>query len=560
MDSPFLDRLNTNYNATTREIHQIRQIISEALLERSRIDDEIEKLRLRQKEIDEYVSGHRTIVSPFRRLPVELIQRVFVHTLPPHNSVMSAKEAPMLLGRVCSSWRHMSLSTPLLWSSLHLRVPVNLRRDVSLQTRYGDAVAAWLSRSGDLPLSISFVEGGDDRDGWFDYRYKERTERPSYLLNVLLGFSSRWKHLNFKLIHRYQKTFSRLSETDTPLLETVALEVTCCVESFVGPHSLSFLGTPSLKSLSIDHSELSTPSALPVRWENLTKIHFAQNTRLKEAMIILRKCSRLVACALALEFDGLVPNGVLEHAVYLPYLETLRVIAVPDLNLLASDPVTYSENAARFLEAIHSPKLRHLHFSTGDRVLSHTVITSFLERQKVDIHSLSFIVGRDQTASLLANLESVPSIQLLHIDGKPSYDNSWDVYEVLPPILNEVFFAQITPTVSASSQRYLLPYLKDVDFRLQNSSEVTDETILRFILARTSGAPDGVSCLRRAHFTFGRVQGIDILPRLQSVIEEGLEIRLTYEANIDDNPPRAPFDPCSDMEFAENRDEWMPGF
>ncbi|KAF5374439.1 hypothetical protein D9615_009104 [Tricholomella constricta] len=545
MDSPFLDRLNTNYNATAEEIHQIRQIISEALLERSRIDDEIEKLRRRQKEIDEYVGGHRTMVSPFRRLPVELIQRVFVHTLPPHNSVMSAKEAPMLLGRVCSSWRHVSLSTPLLWSSLHLRATVELGRDVSLQTRYGDAVAAWLSRSGVLPLSISFVESDeDDYASLFD---TDRMERPSYLLNVLLGFSSRWQHLNFKLYRRYLDTFLRLSETDTPLLETVAFEITH-PERYTGFDSISFLRTPSLKSVSINHSVCLMPPSLPVRWENLTKIHFEQNLTLEEAMIILRKCPYLIACALAMAFDEIVPDMVLEHAVHLPYLETLRVSAIPQLN---ANLLRYARNAARFFEPIHTPELRNFYLFASEG-LSHSIITSFLERQKVDIHSFSFSIWPDQTVPLLESLELVPSLRLLHV-----HEDSWGE---LCPTLNEVFFAQITPTASATSEPYPLPYLEDVDFRLPELSEVTDETILRFILARTSGAPDGVSRLRRAHFTFGRLQGIDILPKLQPIIEEGLEIRLNYYLADIDYAPSVPFDPCSYMEYAESRDEWMPGF
>ncbi|KAJ7022093.1 hypothetical protein C8F04DRAFT_245444 [Mycena alexandri] len=37
------------------------------------------------------------------------------------NRVMSAVEAPVLLGRICRSWR--SLTTPRLWSRLHVVEP-----------------------------------------------------------------------------------------------------------------------------------------------------------------------------------------------------------------------------------------------------------------------------------------------------------------------------------------------------------------------------------------------------------------------------------------------------
>ncbi|KAJ7634614.1 hypothetical protein FB45DRAFT_909361, partial [Roridomyces roridus] len=41
--------------------------------------------------------------------------------LPTHrNCVMDASEAPLLLGRISSAWRALSLATPRLWASLHI--------------------------------------------------------------------------------------------------------------------------------------------------------------------------------------------------------------------------------------------------------------------------------------------------------------------------------------------------------------------------------------------------------------------------------------------------------
>ncbi|KAF8975690.1 hypothetical protein BDQ17DRAFT_243512 [Cyathus striatus] len=36
---------------------------------------------------------------------------------------MSAMEAPMLLTRICSSWRRIALSTPRIWSAIHIVLP-----------------------------------------------------------------------------------------------------------------------------------------------------------------------------------------------------------------------------------------------------------------------------------------------------------------------------------------------------------------------------------------------------------------------------------------------------
>ncbi|KAJ7782493.1 hypothetical protein DFH07DRAFT_704529, partial [Mycena maculata] len=59
------------------------------------------------------VEAHK---APTRRLPLDFIQEIFVACLPTHwNCAMSASEAPVILGPVCSSWRSISLSTPRLW-------------------------------------------------------------------------------------------------------------------------------------------------------------------------------------------------------------------------------------------------------------------------------------------------------------------------------------------------------------------------------------------------------------------------------------------------------------
>jgi len=181
MDSPFLGRLNktSKYDPTPVEFHQIRNIISQALEERSRIETEItslfahvDKLRLQQHKIDEFVDAHRSLIPDVHRLPIELIQMIFCWCLPPRNSAMSAKEAPLLLGRVCKAWKEISHSTPQLWSTLHLHATseLELQSQENQRQLYGAAVEAWLRRSGRLPLSLSFTEnkyGTDKRRSYF---------------------------------------------------------------------------------------------------------------------------------------------------------------------------------------------------------------------------------------------------------------------------------------------------------------------------------------------------------------------------------------------------------
>ncbi|KAJ7140918.1 hypothetical protein C8R44DRAFT_603871, partial [Mycena epipterygia] len=110
----------TNYCPTDEEITEIQSLIIEPTLRLQRLDDEIadlqkviDKLAEERASLGAYGEAHKALISPVRRLPLDVIQEIFVACIPTHrNCVMSAREAPVLLGHICSSWRETSLSTP----------------------------------------------------------------------------------------------------------------------------------------------------------------------------------------------------------------------------------------------------------------------------------------------------------------------------------------------------------------------------------------------------------------------------------------------------------------
>ncbi|KAF8138028.1 hypothetical protein K438DRAFT_1543783, partial [Mycena galopus ATCC 62051] len=123
MSSPFASKLGTNYCPLDKEVLEIQALLVEPLSRLQSLDNRIAEL---QNAIDElakkratvsaYVDAHRALISPIRRFPLDMLQEIFVACLPTHrNCVMSATESPVLLGRICSSWRTISLSTPRLW-------------------------------------------------------------------------------------------------------------------------------------------------------------------------------------------------------------------------------------------------------------------------------------------------------------------------------------------------------------------------------------------------------------------------------------------------------------
>src|ERR1700733_6885963 len=118
MQTPFADRLYTNYVPLDSEIKQIHRLIAGPLEEISCLDEKITHLQSmiddshRKRELlSGFVDAHRALLSGIRRLPQELLQEIFTSCLPSSrskcSSVISCKVAPILLGRICSSWRRV---------------------------------------------------------------------------------------------------------------------------------------------------------------------------------------------------------------------------------------------------------------------------------------------------------------------------------------------------------------------------------------------------------------------------------------------------------------------
>ncbi|KAJ7252063.1 hypothetical protein B0H12DRAFT_1051591, partial [Mycena haematopus] len=273
MSSPFASRLGTNYCPADEELAQIQGLLIEPCLRLKHLDDEIavirtalDKLNAERDTIAKYVATHKALLSPLRRLPRDIIEEIFLACLPTHrNCVMSATEAPVILGRICSSWRTISLSTPRLWSRLHIVQPQSLDfapglRKVGQRLEVGNA---WLKRSGNCPLSISFQSV---------HSHYIPSQESHQFMKLLVLHASRWQNICLSIPTLVLNRLSHLTENDVPLLKDLQLSL----------HSLPFdhipkwapssiFHAPKLSRFSIEGSSMKA-SDLPLRWNQLTDL------------------------------------------------------------------------------------------------------------------------------------------------------------------------------------------------------------------------------------------------------------------------------------------------
>ncbi|KAF8214168.1 hypothetical protein K438DRAFT_1563256, partial [Mycena galopus ATCC 62051] len=139
-------------------------------------------LRRRLAELDTQIAEHRRALSelentriaverelsatatfPVLTLPIEITAEIFVRCLPPFANLgwiygldQFEDVAPILLTRVCRTWRDIALTTPALWSTLSVEINSIPRHAISDPRSVDNFIDRWLVRAGRRPLSLVF--------------------------------------------------------------------------------------------------------------------------------------------------------------------------------------------------------------------------------------------------------------------------------------------------------------------------------------------------------------------------------------------------------------------
>ncbi|KAF8126416.1 hypothetical protein K438DRAFT_1647351, partial [Mycena galopus ATCC 62051] len=161
MESPFQSALYTNIIPTDAECDRIRDFLQASRKELVDLAEETSRLQSlldaavrRRDALEESIRAHAALASPFRRLPDDVLQGIFIAAIPStrNPALFDVDEAPLLLCRICKPWRILALTTPHLWASMHIAVPPP---SSLMLPRLVREVTAWLGRSGVVPLDIS---------------------------------------------------------------------------------------------------------------------------------------------------------------------------------------------------------------------------------------------------------------------------------------------------------------------------------------------------------------------------------------------------------------------
>jgi hypothetical protein len=443
---------------------------------------------------------------------------------------MSSDEAPVLLGRICKLWRQISLSTPQLWSSLHVPTPectflIKHGREKLFQR--GAAVKAWLERSGSCLLSLSLtsefkVDPQEDEESSFAAKH---------LLRTIIDFSERWQDVDFTVSFSvYEECLSTLAEVDVPVLKRIRFQPLLLQSSiFQNWDPSSMFRIPSLHHVTLFSVDYTTPSFV-LRWECITHLSLSTHHWSRvglpaiTALDILNQCSKLISCKMDITSD----DRRSPWTVTLPFLCSLDIKQTEE----------FDRGGAYFFEALSLPRLRHFKYSGLALLLPGEIpFNSIIKQsQSSTIESFELRSWTNISAGLMSEcLLLLPSLKRLTV-FETSF--SWDIPDTSHRTLNNDFLTSLTP--SADSGECLCPDLEEIG--LEGCVAITDDAICPFLNARThsESLQSGVVRLKRAKFSFTRQQTIDISPELTPLIADGLHVRLYYST-----PSIASEGPCS---------------
>ncbi|KAF9534644.1 hypothetical protein CPB83DRAFT_842668 [Crepidotus variabilis] len=145
----------------------------------------------RKLALDDFIASRKALLSPWRHMPVELLEIIFKET---RRDVFDGAQPPPVVAQICHRWRIVALNIPILWSDISLSV--SKQSDAS-EAQY--CIDYFLERSRGHPLRVFITTN-------------QRWQIRMSAFKTLLVTSHRWTHailcfnnntsMGYGLLHR----------------------------------------------------------------------------------------------------------------------------------------------------------------------------------------------------------------------------------------------------------------------------------------------------------------------------------------------------------------------
>ncbi|KAJ7151810.1 hypothetical protein C8R43DRAFT_1004429 [Mycena crocata] len=451
LESPFLAHFHTNYVPDDSEVETIQNhIIPPARAEYLRLEALIRDLSIQHDNLKDYIDSHMALISPFRRMPHDVVQSIFLACLPTaRNAVMAVYEAPLILGRICSAWRAVAYSTPMLWASLNVSLGF-----IQADERRVLALTEWLARSAACPLSLSIT----------GYHPGDTPTLVNPVVDIILKVAERWRCIT--LCDLRDVGLRQIANTSAPALEVVSIRDEFQeLPDFPILHG-THLNDISLYVYALPHSLGSAFSAA----DHLLHLSLISTSDGRSGMQgetilrLLRQHPRIVTLALHIGRDDGFQG---EQPVLVPCLKKFK---------LMTSTMYDASGFNRLLELLIMPQLLCLEFPPTESAVSDTLLFTSIRRFPL-IESLAIFLPSFTRQSLCATLRELPSLKSMIVNafvglGHPT-----------PSTIDPEAFFRLLTADPDDTNSLLCPALTNL--HIFNSHSLMDDTIRSFLDRRT---------------------------------------------------------------------------
>ncbi|PBK95141.1 hypothetical protein ARMGADRAFT_1163791 [Armillaria gallica] len=505
LDDPNLARLmRSNDEPIEREVHTLRAMMTSYETEildintaeprlaqfifhmKNRISlarQELDALRQERKHIHEAIVERRRLLHPIRRLPTEILLRIFRSTIEfpisrsitmwnDHWDFHPTANTLWSIERVCKLWRTVALPFPELWSSINIIINDDSFGDDSYGNTYIPRLVIQLHRSKNYPLELSV---------WNDDENSHFTKFPPALTAFLYSFCTRVECLHLYLTSEMFCALPSL-HLSFPSLKGLCIFPTDA-EAIDGYENLDLFPCPLLRRLHVvEVSHVSHSLRLP--WTQIT--HFSSEyglygseapPRPKPVLDLMRKFTRLEECHLRIE-PSHIDHLKMELPKYIPLVQLFDRLTLPALkelqvscgreDLLDSDDTFIAIHD--LLNRSGPPAISVLHFNHAE-VLADEFLNVFRTCPTLeDIRLTSVNKGAIRGETLLqltlkvdSTAPLVPHLRILYISGKMSFDmqafvdmveSRWTLTHVQTPPLRRLSEVNLCRFIDVNDGQY----------------------------------------------------------------------------------------------------------
>lgn len=438
------------------------------------INLELASLMMKREHFFKHITNCDAILAPYKKLPSELVSKIFRFIIPPHSAEFPLKRGQqnlrLQITQVCSKWRQIAFGIPL-WNLYF--------RSSSKHTSSIELGASWWSQCSGSLLKLITISPS---------KPPLIPELDSPLIDKLvLPFSNRLRKLHVSLSTQDLTKIVSVPPGSFNNLEDVVL-LLCDPGAVPWAESDSaFLFSPNLCSVSLVLS--ANPWFTPnLPWGQLTQLTLVTKIPVDACFTILSKCTALASCKFSAIADTDLSsitraNALVPLPLYLPLLNPFTVrfqsghmspllsrLILPNLyKLIIATEITHD----------------HHHWTQGCKEFFKSMETSLHRVEIISLSGQNWLVSLDDTIfSDFPHIRSFLAPPNHHLD--PSTMDKMARGEILPKVELLRFYGEDTADVAkmltareshALSSDGAISFIRKIKVTCRKSEDAAEERL-----------------------------------------------------------------------------------